>query len=267
MLFPRKNNHGFGLVELLVVLGLFCLLLGVLLPAVQKANNAASRIRCQNNLKQLALAMHNMNDAYQRMPAVVGAFPNKQSKSAGTIHFYALPFIEQQQLYNASMDQGNYLVWKGDTWSKRIEVFACPADETDPPKGVYKGLLATTNYAANFKVFGKDGARIPQSFPDGTSNTIMYAERYQVCGENPCAWGYPEWYYWAPMFGYYSLAKFQVRPSDSDCDAALAQSFHEGGINVAIGDGSVRLVANTISPQTWSLAITPDDGQPLGQDW
>jgi prepilin-type N-terminal cleavage/methylation domain-containing protein/prepilin-type processing-associated H-X9-DG protein len=266
-LVPKKSPRGFALVELLVVLALFCFLLGILLPAVQKANDAANRIQCTNNLRQLAIAMHNMNDAYRKMPAVVGTFP-AGSKNVGTVHFYALPFLEQDQIYKASAGgQGNFLVWMADTWAKRIQTFICPADDSAPPKGVYKGLLATTNYAANWLVFGKKGASIPQSFPDGTSNTIMFAERYQVCGQDPCAWGYPELYSWAPMFGYSSLAKFQIDPPQETCDAALAQAFHQGGMNVAMGDGSSRLVSTKISPQTWAYAVTPDDGQPLGADW
>jgi prepilin-type processing-associated H-X9-DG protein len=267
MLTPHKKKSGFALVELLALLGVLGLLLGVLLPAVQKGNEAAHRVQCQNNLRQFAIAMHNVNDTYNKMPPVVGAFPVQTSKSDGTLHFYALPFIEQAQLYQASADQGNYLVWKADTWRKPIATYVCPSDDTEPPQGVYKGLLATANYAADWLVFKNGGASIPRSFPDGTSNTLMFAERYQVCGENPCAWGYPEINYWAPMFAYYSAAKFQVAPPQDRCDAALAQSIHPDGINVALGDGSVRLVANAISPQTWLYACTPDDGNPLGADW
>jgi prepilin-type processing-associated H-X9-DG protein len=263
---PRKSRRGFALVELLVLLALFSFLVGILLPAVQKANDAADRARCQNNLKQLGIAMHNVNDTYQLMPPVVGEFP-RTSRSQGTLHFYILPFIEQQQLYQASAHRGGYLVWKSDTWGKPIKTYVCPSDQTEPAHGAYKGWLATTNYAANWRVFGKGGANIPRSFPDGTSNTIMFAERYQVCQDTPCGWGYPEIYSWAPLFGYTTLAKFQIEPAEDRCDAALAQSFHRGGINVALADGSSRLVANTVSPQTWSYAVTPDDGHPLGGDW
>jgi hypothetical protein len=117
-------------------------------------------------------------------------------------------------------------------------------------------------------VFGrKPFASIPQTFQDGTSLTIAFTERYQMCNDNRCAWGYPELYYWAPMFAYYSEGKFQVRPAADQCDPALPQSIHPEGIHVAMGDASVRNVSPTISPQTWWYACTPAGGETLGKDW
>jgi hypothetical protein len=116
-------------------------------------------------------------------------------------------------------------------------------------------------------VFKKGGASIPASIPDGTSNTLVFAERYQVCNENPCGWGYPSLYYWAPVYGYFSYGKFQQQPPPHECNPALAQALDPAGISVGIGDGSVRLVSNNVSPRTWWLATDPADGEPLPQDW
>lgn len=266
MRLRNPDQAGFTLVELLLLVGLLALTLGLLLPSVLKANAAADRAVCINNLRQMAIAAHQMHDTYGLFPPVAGEFP-RGSKNQGTLHFYALPFMEQDQLYKASAgQQNNFLVWNAGTWAKPIKSYVCPADKTEPADGVYKGLLATTNYAANWLIFGRDGARIA-SITDGASNTLMFTERYQVCNGTPCAWGYPALSPWTPAFAYYSTAKFQSQPAAPECDPALPQGFHGGAIHVAMADASARLVANTISPQTWSYACTPDDGQPLGADW
>jgi prepilin-type processing-associated H-X9-DG protein len=69
------------------------------------------------------------------------------------------------------------------------------------------------------------------------------------------------------MFAYSSVAKFQQQPSQTKCNPALAQEIHPGGIQVGMGDGSVRSVQNSITPVTWYYACNPKDGMPLGSDW
>jgi type II secretory pathway pseudopilin PulG len=261
--FRLNRRPGFGLVELLVVLGLLTLLAGLLLPAVQKAQEEANRARCTNNFKQICLATINCADTYGKtLPAVVGAFPKNQ-KTYGTLHFHILPFLEQAQLYNHA--QG--AVWRNRVWSTAVPLFLCPSDDSEAANSQYKNWLATCNYAANWQVFGASGARFPASFRDGTSNTIMFAERYQMCGQTPCAWGYPEVYYYAPMYAYYSEAKFQVTPAAADCDPTLAQTPHPAGMIVGMGDCSARVLSKAISPQTWWYACTPAGGEILGPDF
>ncbi|HTU91221.1 MAG TPA: DUF1559 domain-containing protein, partial [Gemmataceae bacterium] len=136
-----------------------------------------------------------------------------------------------------------------------------------PPDYLYDGWLALCNYPANYLVFGKGGNRYPASIPDGTSNTIFFAQRYQMCNGQPHAWGYDAWYYWAPMFAYYSTELFQVMPAAKDCDLERAQSLSRDGIQVGLGDGSVRFITPKLSAQTWLFACEPNDGFPLGADW
>src|SRR5579864_9775822 len=92
------RRPGFTMIELLVILGTLLFVLGLLIPAVQRIRSAASRTQSFNNLKQLALAMHACNDAYKKLPPVVGSFP-QQDEKAGTLFFYLLPFIEQANIY------------------------------------------------------------------------------------------------------------------------------------------------------------------------
>jgi prepilin-type processing-associated H-X9-DG protein len=266
----RTKRPGISLIEVLVVLAVLAVLVGLLLLAVPRVRMAAAQTQCANNLRQICIAMHNCNDSYGKLPPTAGGFPTKQ-KSYGTVFFYLLPFIEQDNLFKLSSDnQGGFYVWNAKVFSNRVKTYECPDDKSGPENGRYKDFLAISNYAGNWLVFGDgnpDYAKIPATFLDGTSNTIAFAERYQMCNGTPTAWGYPGLYYWTPMFAHYSQGKFQTAPSQPDCHPALAQSPHSFGINVGMGDGSARTVSATLSPQTWWAACTPAAGDILGADW
>jgi type II secretory pathway pseudopilin PulG len=267
---PRRP--GFTLFQLLIVLALLALLLALLLPAVQRARQAAVRAKCANNQKQLVLAIHNINDVYEsKLPPAVGEW---QGNPPGTLFYHMLPFIEQEPLYKQSKDQDGYFIRNGDTQKNTIQVFISPLDTSVKSPYLYDDWLATTSYAANFQVFGNPAANsmqgaasIPRSIPDGTSQTILFATRYQLCNNQPCAWGYYGESTWAPVFAYQSTGKFQVLPKQSACDPALAQALTENGTNVGMGDGSVHFVSAKVSPQTWWAACTPAGNDELGDDW
>jgi hypothetical protein len=259
----QSNHRGFTLIGLLVILAMMAFFLGLLIPAIRNVREAAARTQCVNNHKQICLAVHACADSYKgNLPPTVGSFP-ADSKSMGTIFFYVLPYLEENELYR----KAEGYCWKNATWSVSLAVLTCPSDASATPEHRFMGWLATSNYAANYLVFKQGGAHLPRTFRDGTSNTIMFAERYQMCNAQPNAWGYPAIHSWAPMFMYYNQGKFQIQPGQEHCNPTLAQSPHQGGISVGMGDGSVRFVSDSVSPETWYHACTPDGGEPLGNDF
>src|SRR5581483_9519141 len=161
--------------------------------------------------------------------------------------------------------------------------------DPDFPGGALGGSFwAAGSYAYNFQVFGDPGSgswqgagRIPGTVTDGLSNTIFFAEKLQVCWDV----GSWDWYgqdmsnpgFAVPKFAakHNSIgpqSHFFVRPpapwyKNHACNEALASSYHDAGIYVGLGDGSVRLCAVAMSGTTWWSACTPNGGEVLGADW
>jgi prepilin-type N-terminal cleavage/methylation domain-containing protein len=187
---------GFTLVELLVVLAIVGLLMALLLPAVQAARETARKAQCQNNLKQLGLAVHNYESVYQSLPpsAIVdlGTVITGNNGSWG-VHGRILSFLEQANLYER-VDVNVAWDFQSAIDGLRISVFSCPDDGgartvRDPGNGQIK--LVPTTYGFNLGTWfvydpverqGGDGAFFPNSnlsfadFLDGTSNTVLAAE-------------------------------------------------------------------------------------------
>jgi type II secretory pathway pseudopilin PulG len=262
-------RRGFTPIQLIIVLALLLVGAALLAPIVARIRAAAAQAQSQNNLKQIVLGTINLADTYRgKLPAAAGSFP-LADKDWGTVHFFILPYIEQAQLYNkgATDEAGIYSPWKNDVAATPVAIYVDPQDTSAPPQFVYKGWLATTSYPCNYLVF-KDGTnRYPASITDGTSNTLMFAQRYQMCNDNPTAWGYADWYYWTPMFGYYTTEKFQAAPKAQDCDPARPQSIGGSGIQAAFCDGSARTISARINSETWHALSTPSGGEVINIDF
>src|SRR3954464_6088034 len=101
-------RHGLTLIELLVVIAILPVLPGLLLPAVQKVREAAGRLQCANNLKQLGLAAHNYHDQHQHLPPGIGYYPTAQNGAFGNYFFHLLPNLEQDNLYRSALGVASF---------------------------------------------------------------------------------------------------------------------------------------------------------------
>ena len=151
------SRPGFTLIELLVVIAIIGVLVGMLLPAVQKVREAAARAQSLNNLKQQGLAAHQCNDALGSIPPILACFPYQQQGSgAGSIYFHLLPFIEQDNLYKKSWNPvlGYYDARTAGVQAQVIKVYVNPGDPSNRSALTAFGE-AYSGYAANMQVLGQ----------------------------------------------------------------------------------------------------------------
>lgn len=317
------EKRGFTLVELLVVIAIIAVLIGLLLPAVQMVRSAAQRTASSNNLKQFGLAGQMYNDANNILPQAATYVynynyqypPPKGSSSYGSYYlkegtyFTAIaPYIEQAGLVKITSTYPStpayynpYYIEEANT---NLTIFNNPLDPT------YGGSSAGySSYAANETLMGRlynytytyNGTNESSSEPnintpalsimqisDGTSNTILLAEKWSECYGSTNINGvyhyndYYAYYYSGYMYTYSSSsfnevinesptftnqASIDLHPLPSNCNGNNFQVNYNGYFQVCLCDGSVREVSGTLSPTTLANAINPQDGQVLGPDW
>jgi prepilin-type processing-associated H-X9-DG protein len=190
-------------------------------------------------------------------------------------------FNGHDYVYQSSTSSGgsgyhNNGIWIPAVANATYQVLQCPSDPTLDPNGLVYGYWGSTSYLANFNAWASSRSSglwsLPTTlahFTDGTSNTVLFGEGYANCDSIGRIALY-SWYYHNFGLDWYNQSNtlmFQDAPPPSQCDNWRAQSAHTGGMNVCLADGSVRRINALISQQTWTSALLPDDGKPLGSDW
>lgn len=280
------SRGGVTLIELLVAVAIVAVLIGLLLPAVQKVREAAARASSQNNLKQIGLACHGYaNDHNEAFPRVDGFSPLEETRE-WSHHIMLLPHLEQGNAYNEFRSKSLTIVPGDKTINLHcdrlsLKVFVSPADPT--VASVTSSTSSICSYPASAIAF-KPLARM-SSVTDGLSNTLAYAEHYSwMCGGVWFAWTESNFLFpggiYPPTFadrevgaqvplhpGDIPPVTFQVRPALAECNPTLPQTPHTGGMLVGLLDGSVRTLRAGVSPATYWSLVSPAGGDIPGSDW
>jgi prepilin-type N-terminal cleavage/methylation domain-containing protein len=267
-----RQPEGFTLIELLVVIAIIAVLMGMLLPAVQKVREAAACMQSSNNLKQIGLAVHNFASVNEgALPPYLGPPPGGTLAINGehSLFYFILPYIEQENIANAFPGaQTNVDV------QVAVKTFIALGDPT-----YALTLLETTSYASNQALF-QPGATLPASFESkGTSNTVMLMERYAnaaLGGTGPGVLRIQSLHHkWSGVYtsldcsqpgsGFSNYPQFAPIPASADNRAP--QGFSASVMQVCLGDGSVRGINPGMSPTTWNWACDPANANPPPSDW
>lgn len=271
------RSRAFTLIELLVVIAIIAILIGLLVPAVQQVRITANRAQSENNLKQIGLAIHNCHETYKKLPTTRSCFrstepnsgrwqvtndPRQKPSLMGTMHFHLLPFLDQKPVYDNTAGDSWRDTPNGGRSDTAIPVYLSPLDPSLNADGISTdwGNRGQASYHANWHAFGggwgedwqiAGKARIPASFPDGTSNIIAFVERYARCGlpgKNSGNWN-----------AYLYASRIWAEDSDTSCFACPGPVTENYGNNgayqspawwMSIRPGGGNLLASYPDPNT-----------------
>ena len=275
----NQKRRGFTVIELIIVSLISAVLAALLLPATQQAREAARRSACKNNLKQLALALHNYADTHNCFPPGYISVKNKNQLGWGTM---ILPFIEEARLYQKIDKNEDWNMTRASLQAAKstINVYICPSDPTDKKeaglnthwvvksgKDLKDTHVAKSNYVTNKGVFQKNKSFRIRDFTDGLSNTILGGERETKVGFGGIWIGAHRWEnkvgaYTASSILGDGLGKDKNVPYSINSKASLAHrmntfsSRHEGGAYFMFGDGHVSYISEKVEIKTYHALFT-----------
>ena len=299
MVHSHTRRRGFTLIELLVVIAIIGILIGLLLPAVQKVREAANRIRCSNNLKQLGLGLHNYHATHGTFPAShsmwsEGARPVAPFTGRGWI-LITLPFLEQDALYRQFEPSVTTTLWDpacATAMQTMLSILQCPTDpdvktlSTDQYQWTgtlvartnYKGVIGDTQMGSGASIHT---GTLPDCHNTTGCNGMFYRNDYQepvtiqqildgtsntfMVGEDVVAYNWHSTAYYAngDYASCHAPLNYMPNPPDpSNWPNAISfRSLHAGGANFCLADGSVRFVTQAMDHNSYRALCTKAGGE------
>lgn len=299
-----RRTSGFTLIELLVVIAIISVLIALLLPAVQQAREAARRMSCRNNLKQIALAVHNYESAFSVMPP-------RRILSAGNRRGWGpsiLPYLDQASLQGQyRFDKDFYAPENAANIRVPLSVFMCPsapgprlvtviqngvtsegvAGDYFGPNSFSSSLYGVTALSGNNQITAMDDLPRTRRFrdiTDGLTNTMLITEQagradYYIRGQKQASnaglsqatsWGsWPSYQvFQVQIFGSDGITKDGSGGCVINCNNSQGvYSFHTGGANVVFADGSVHLLSESMDAHLLLGIVTINGGEIIGQEF
>jgi prepilin-type N-terminal cleavage/methylation domain-containing protein/prepilin-type processing-associated H-X9-DG protein len=296
----KSLRAGFTLIELLVVIAIIAILIGLLLPAVQKVREAAARMSCSNNLKQIALATHGYHDAVGELPPALSGTLTKSDIKYSTYCVWILPHIEQDNVYRTAVKNGTNYNVNFPLGTNKIKTYLCPGSQEELSKSTSEAANGqvnyTTHYYGNLGPIGTNsttgtayqirtvgaqgnyslvgalqvnvGARI-ETVSDGTSNTLLYGESSKNGWKHYRSWirGWD-----SDSSGACVTGKNIVNPinaqdyTSGNFNNISLSSNHSGGVNIALVDGSIRFLRDSTPMDTLFRLASRNGGEVTNLD-
>jgi prepilin-type N-terminal cleavage/methylation domain-containing protein len=288
-------RRAFTLIELLVVIGILAILLSFTLAAIQRVRESAALLENKNNLRQIILAVHQLADTNEgRIENITRSnMPRKAVDGDTALLYRLLDYVNGPRPVPTDWNSTSAVL----AWSTpKVKMYRNPSDPSWDDNPVYENVRGKCSYALNLSA--ADGSiNFVNSFPDGTSNTIAFADKYfgrtrtgigstiqhsydeifgplsDLSGQRRATFADEGWRDVIPVTDASGNTHpsvegktFQVRPTVREVDPSIPQTPHRAGLTIALFDGSVRTVASGVDPSVFWAAVTPAGGEVVQLD-